>query len=299
MFAVGSRKVLGRKKKHRSSLEKIQADRALHTLRTKPPMKMISRTERREPQAKRSIKVAEFDFHQTTQTFTEKMLAGINLSGRCFSKFKSCGKFHRTAPPRESPLEVPRDDIAHVMEAATAAASSNANQAEKPDDDARTMAEPEMEIDNDDMVDENELDEEQQDPDANESQDEVAERRPQLPTGTTSTSTVGVIMMLDEKTTTSTIELLINSNIIISAKYTAKLTRRSILQLRGYLSMLRMLAILLKILSGPDHEYLVHEFEQMMNSCLKENHYNRWDRSASFSGSLWSSRVDLVQLTFA
>ena len=108
------------------------------------------------------------------------VISCLACCARCFSKFKSCGKFHRTAPPRESPLEVPRDDIAHVMEAATAAASSNANQAEKPDDDARTMAEPEMEIDNDDMVDENELDEEQQDPDANESQDEVAERRPIL-----------------------------------------------------------------------------------------------------------------------
>ena len=74
-------------------------------------------------------------------------------------------------------MEIPRAEIAHAMEAATAATSSNANLAEEPDDDVRTLAKPEMEVDIDDAGHENQPDEEQQDPDANENQDEVAERR--------------------------------------------------------------------------------------------------------------------------
>jgi len=44
--------------------------------------------------------------------------------------------------------------------------------------------------------------------------------------------------------------------------------------------------------TGPEHEFLVQEFEQMLNSCMKENHYNRYARSASFSSSCYWSEYD-------
>ncbi|CAE7450102.1 unnamed protein product [Symbiodinium sp. CCMP2592] len=44
--------------------------------------------------------------------------------------------------------------------------------------------------------------------------------------------------------------------------------------------------------TGPEHEFLVQEFEQMLNSCMKENHYNRFARSASFSSSCYWSEYD-------
>ncbi|CAE7899129.1 unnamed protein product [Symbiodinium microadriaticum] len=77
------------------------------------------------------------------------------------------------APPhRETPTEVLRDDdIRHAMEAATAAASAN---------DARTVAEAEMEVDTENLVYEDEPEGEHEDPDENASIDEVAERRPIL-----------------------------------------------------------------------------------------------------------------------
>ena len=78
------------------------------------------------------------------------------------------------------------------MEAATAATSSNANLAEEPDDDVRTLAEPEMEVDIDDAGYENQPDEEQQDPDANENQEEVAERRLYFSKRTSISSTLQV-----------------------------------------------------------------------------------------------------------
>ena len=80
---------------------------------------------------------------------------------------------------RDSPLEVPREEIAHAMEAATAATSTHTTVQEDEGDEAMTTVEPEMEIDMADMVDEAEPDERQQeDSDEDEDQEEIAERRP-------------------------------------------------------------------------------------------------------------------------
>ncbi|CAE7932905.1 agtpbp1, partial [Symbiodinium necroappetens] len=103
-----------------------------------------------------------------------------NAVMRCFSVFKSCGKFQSTASRRKSPLEVPTEEISNAMEEATAARSSLVSIHDDEDDDARTMAESEMEVDSDMDVDEVEPDEAQQDVDENENQDEIAELRPVL-----------------------------------------------------------------------------------------------------------------------
>ena len=98
---------------------------------------------------------------------------------RCFSVFKSYGKFQRTAPQRDSPLEGPHHKIASAMRAATAATSANANAHEDEEEKVMTMPAPEMEVNEADVTDEAEPDEEQQEEhDEDEDQDEIAERLP-------------------------------------------------------------------------------------------------------------------------
>ena len=50
----------------------------------------------------------------------------------------SCSKYQRTTPQRETPLEIPSEDIARKMEAA--ATSSNANLHDDDDDEVDVMS---------------------------------------------------------------------------------------------------------------------------------------------------------------
>ena len=99
--------------------------------------------------------------------------SSLSRCAECCTAFCSSGKYQRAAPQEEAPLEIPQEDIAQAMEAATA--TTSADPLPEPKDDVRTVAEPEMEVDSDIVMEEPE--QEMEDVDETD-QNEINERRP-------------------------------------------------------------------------------------------------------------------------